>query len=112
MEINILFQMSELLVLTVHRSIEKSKVVVVFRNSGHWAAHEKWFINNTPLKVEVEYTYLGIVFSMRLRKTRTQNYLATKAKTAFIRIGRSFKNIPILLYGAEIWGMSGKHHSY
>ena len=60
-----MFQMSELLVLTVHRSIEKPKVVV-FRNGGHWAAHEKWFINNTPLKVEVEYTYLGIVFSMRL----------------------------------------------
>ena len=81
--------MSELLVLTVHRSTEKSKVVV-FRNSVHLAAHEKWFINNTPLKVEVEYTYLGIVFSMRLIQTRTQNYLTTKAKTAFIRISRSF----------------------
>ena len=111
MELNIVFQMSELLVLTVHRSTEKSKVVV-FRNSDHWAAHEKWFINITPLKVEVEYTYLSIVFSMRLRKIRTQNSLATKAKTAFIRIGRSLKNVPILLYGAEIWGMSGKHHSY
>ena len=119
-KINILLQISELLGLTVHTG--KSKVVV-FRNGGHLAAHEKWFIINTPLKVEVEYTYLSIVFSTRLRHTCTQNYLATRAKTAFIRIDKSLKNVPnislnvfpnvfdtqikpILLYGAEIWGMS------
>ena len=84
-KIIILLQISELLGLTVHTG--KSKVVV-FRNGGHLAAHEKWFINNTPLKVEVEYTYLGIVFSTRLRHTCTQNYLATRAKTAFIRIDK------------------------
>ena len=106
--------------MTVHTGESK---VVVFRNGGHLAAHEKWCINNTPLKVEVEYTYLGIVFSTRLGHTCTQNYLATRAKTAFIRIDKSFKNVlnnslnvfltvfdtqikPILLYGAEIWGMS------
>ena len=86
------------------------------------AAHEKWFINNTPSKIEVEDTYLGIAFSTRLRHTCTQNYLATRAKTAFIRIDRSLKNVPniflnvflnvfdsqsILLYGAKICGMSG-----
>ena len=47
MELNIVFQMSELLVLTVHRPTEKSQVVV-FRNVGNLAEHEKWFINNTP----------------------------------------------------------------
>ena len=119
-EINILLQISELLGLTVHTG--KSKVVVI-RNGGHLAAHEKWFINNIPLKVEVEYTYLGIVFSTRLRHTCIQNYLATRAKTAFIRIDKSFLKVsnislnvflnvfdtqikPILLYGAEIWRMS------
>ena len=61
-KIIILLQISELLGLNVHTG--KSKVVV-FRNGGHLAAHEKWLINNTPLKVEVEYTYLGIVFSTR-----------------------------------------------
>ena len=119
-KINTLLQISELLGLTVHTG--KSKVVV-FRNGAHLAAHEKWFINNTPLKVKGEYTYLRIVFSTRLRHTCTQNYLATRSKTAFIRIEKSLRNVPnisfnvflnvfdtpikpILLYGAEIWGMS------
>ena len=90
-KINILLQISELLGLTVHTG--KSKAVV-FRNGGHLAAHEKWFINNTPLKVEVEYTYLGILFSTKLRHTCTQNYLATRAKTAFIRIDKRLKSVP------------------
>ena len=63
----ILFQISELLGLTVHT--EKSKVVV-FRNGGHLPAHEKWH-------------------------TCTQNYPATKAKTAVIRTHRqNIKNVP------------------
>ena len=60
-KIIILLKISELLSLTVHTGKFK---VVVFRNGGHLAPHEKWFMNNTPLKVEVDYTYLGIVFSI------------------------------------------------
>ena len=72
----------------------------------------------------MKYTYLGNVFSTRLRHICTQNYQAARAKTPFIRIDRSLKHVPnislnvflnvfdtqikpILLYGAEIWGMSG-----
>ena len=89
----ILLQISELTGLTVGLHTGKFKVLV-FRNGGYLAAREKWFINNTSLKVEVEYTYLGIVLSTRLRHTCTQNYLATRAKTVFIRIDRSLKNVP------------------
>ena len=94
--------MSELLVLTVHRSIEKSKVVV------------EMVVTGQHTKIEMEYTYPCIVFSMRLRQTCTQILFGDKSKDCIHGIGRSKQSVrnidtlikPILLYGVEIWGKS------
>ena len=99
---------------------EKTKVVV-FRNGGFIAAHEKWMIGDTKLEVVTEYKYLGVTLSTRICTNTILADLITRAKAASIQILRSLKKLtvvtpdvlfkvfdaqvqPILLYGSEIWG--------
>ena len=96
--------------------------IVVFRNGSKLAANEKWHIGTADLNVVSEYTYLGIVMSTRLSSTCIQNRLATRARSGVAKIDKSFRHLhdlelevlvnifdtqvkPILLYGAEVWGM-------
>ena len=93
-----------------------------FRNGGQLAANKKWQIGTTDLNVVSEYTYLGIVMSTRLSSTCIQNLLATRARSAVAKIDKSLRHLhylelevlinifdtqvkPILLYGAEVWGI-------
>ena len=118
-KINVLYNVSCILGLEVHAGISN---IVVFRNGGQLAANEKWHIGTTDLNVVSEYTYLGIVMSTRLSSTCIQNHLATRARSAVAKIDKSLRHLhylelevlinifdtqakPILLYGAEVWGM-------
>ena len=118
-KINVLYNVSCILGLEVHAG--KSNIVV-FRNGDKLAANEKWHIGTADLNVVSEYTYLGIVMSTRLSSTCIQNRLATRARSAVAKIDKSLRHLhdlelevltnifdtqvkPILLYGAEVWGM-------
>ena len=97
--------------------------VVVFRNGGHLAGHDRWHIGNTILEVVSEYSYLGLIFSTKLNNNVMLSRLATRGKIAFCRISSLLNrtnttsyNIlckmfdaqvqPILLYGSELWGLN------
>ena len=83
LKLNVLNDISQMLDLVVN--FEKSKIVV-FRNCGHLAKHEKWFIGNYNLNVVTEYMYLGLLFTTKLSTSCTQKNLATRAKTALIKV--------------------------
>ena len=101
-------------------NMEKTKVVV-FRNGGFIAAHEKWMIGDIKLEVATQYKYLGVTLSTKLCTNTILSDLVTRAKAASIQILRSLRKLtvvtpdvlfrifdaqvqPILLYGSEIWG--------
>jgi len=96
--------------------------VVVFRLGGHLANHEKWYIDGQKVEVVNQYKYLGLVMSTKICTNTLLSELASRAKAATIQIIRSINKIqcfspnvffkmfdaqvqPLLLYGAEIWGV-------
>ena len=105
--------------LTVN--LEKSDIVV-FRNGGPLARHEKWFYDGVAVNVVNSYKYLGVFLSSRLSFAHACDDLASRAKKAVYLIFRAlwkfgdfslpifFKLFdsqvtPILLYASEIWGL-------
>ena len=119
-QLNILYNTAKRLDLIVN--MEKSNIIV-FRNGGHLAANEKWLYGNECLKVVNVYKYLGIYFSTRISFTATFEDLASRARKGVVAIIRTLWSIgehspsiffklfdsqiqPILIYGAEIWGLS------
>ena len=102
-------------------NMEKSKVMV-FRLGGYLANHEKWNLGDSLIEVVNEYKYLGIKFSTKLANTSALSDLAARGKSACIQIFRMLFKLnntipglwfklfdaqvqPILLYGAEVWGL-------
>ena len=119
-QLDVLFECCQQLDLTVN--LDKSNIVV-FRNGGHLALREQWFFGNGALTVVNAYKYLGVILSTRLSFSHTLDDLAKRAKKGVIAIlktlwslGDHSPNIffklfdtqilPILTYGAEIWGLS------
>ena len=101
--------------------MSKSKVMV-FRAGGRLAHHERWNIGGETLEVVNDYTYSGYRFSTKLSKNVPQISLSIKGKAAVVQTMRPLKKIctspsvifkifdmqiqPIILYGAEIWGVN------
>ena len=100
---------------------QKTKVMV-FRLGGHLAKHEKWFLDKERLEVVNEYRYLGNIFSTKLCTNTVLTDLACRAKASVMQVMKTLRKIghitpdiffklfdaqiqPILLYGAEIWGL-------
>ncbi len=103
-------------------NVGKTKIIV-FRNGGILRGNEKWFLRGLRLEVVSFYKYLGMIFTSRLCWTMAQKSLATQAikamsvlKHVSYKCGRLPPNtllmlfdkmiMPVLLYGAEIWGYS------
>uniref|UniRef100_A0A8W8JN00 Reverse transcriptase domain-containing protein n=1 Tax=Magallana gigas TaxID=29159 RepID=A0A8W8JN00_MAGGI len=101
-------------------NMDKSKVVV-FKRGGAIAGTEKWMFNGKPMDVESYYKYLGTTFSCRLKWTQCCKLLALQARKALNMLKHSLKIlnnrdpkvcfklfdsiiVPILTYGAEVWG--------
>ena len=95
--------------------------VMIFRNGGRIRSNEKVYFNNEQIAETTYYKYLGIVFSSRLCWTTALKTLSSQADKSIYTI--KFINrecnglpaqllfdlfdklvLPILLYGAEIWG--------
>ena len=104
--------------LVVNR--DKTKVVV-FRNGGHLAKHESWHYQHIKLETVNMYNYLGLNFTPKGVWKATMEILGGSAmkatfslKTILPRLYNlpvsdtlyiyDTKILPILTYGAEIWG--------
>jgi len=103
-------------------NLQKTKIMV-FRNGGTLRHYEKWYFKGEKLEVVNQYRYLGIMFTPKLSWTKAQNCLASQARKAILCIYQyqqkfgffshrdMFKLydsmvVPILCYGAEVWGTS------
>ena len=86
------------------------------------ARNEKWFLNREPIETVNTYKYLGIIFSSTFNMRNGVKDLALRGKRALMEVLSNLSKIgiidpkvffkifdtqiqPILLYGAEIWGM-------
>lgn len=117
-QINILKDFADAFSMEVN--MVKTKIVV-FRKGGFLSAREKWKYGNETIEVVNSYKYLGLHFTTKLSLTQAVSELATKAKIrtsrilrCLFRLGDVQRNVffkifdaqvmPILMYGAEIWG--------
>ena len=95
--------------------------VIIFRNGGPIRHNEHVFYRGDPILCVTYYKYLGMMFSSRLCWTVALQTLASQADKAIFKIKNTIKNcggipitlaldlfdkivLPILIYGAEIWG--------
>jgi hypothetical protein len=101
-------------------NMKKTKVMV-FRNGGPLRNIEKWYYRGEQVQVTSHYDYLGLNISCRMRWACATKQLALKACKA-INMIRIFVSVyqctnvttllslfdkmilPVLLYGAEVWG--------
>ena len=107
-------------------NLKKTKVMV-FRNGGIIKQNEKWFFEGKPIEITPYYDYLGLTVGSRMKWTKATQNLRTKAQKAInlIKIfNKKYDNtdinvtfnlfdkmvLPILLYGAEIWGTEVRKH--
>ena len=94
--------------------------VIVYRNGGIIKSYEKWWFNGVKIQTSSYYKYLGLMVSSRGSWTTATKTLAQQASKALFFINRLKKYnvlpfdiacslfdkmvVPILVYGAEIWG--------
>ena len=71
---------------------QKTKVIV-FRNDGHLADHEKWILGPTRLETVNEYRYLGALFTTRLSFNSMQSDLVQRAKGAMMQVSRCLQKL-------------------
>ncbi|XP_048252544.1 uncharacterized protein LOC125380687 [Haliotis rufescens] len=105
--------------LTVNMSKTK---VLVFKNGGHLASKEYWSFKGQKIETTGFYKYLGVYFSRNLSWHKHLYQAALQARKVFVSIHKSLKVLetishqsflkifdikilPILLYGAEVWGL-------
>ena len=118
-QINNLRREAERLGLVVN--LDKTKVMV-FRKGGFLGRLERWFYGGERIEVVNKYKYLGYTLTTKLSVDLALAECAGKAKGRIVSIFRALYKLgkidlgvffqlfdsqvkPILLYGAEIWGM-------
>ena len=118
-QINILKRGAERLGLVVN--LDKTKVMV-FRKGGFLGRLEKWFYGEDRIEVVNKYKYLGYTLTTKLSVDIALSEYAGRAKGRVVSIFRALYKLgkidlgiffklfdsqvkPMLLYGAEIWGM-------
>lgn len=101
-------------------NIKKTKIMV-FKNGGTLSKFEKWNYRGTLLDVVNDFTYVGVLLTRQLSLNRMASDQALKSKRVLLTVlsrlydyGQMNKStffkifdtkvVPILLYGAEIWG--------
>ena len=118
-QINNLKRGAERLGLVVN--LDKTKCVV-FRKGGFLGRLEKWYYGEERIEVVNKYKYLGYTLTTKLSVDIALSEYAGKAKGRVVSIFRALYKLgkidmgiffklfdsqvkPMLLYGAEIWGM-------
>ena len=106
-------------------NVQKTKILV-FKNGGQLSRHEKWYYKGDVVETVSGFTYVGHYFTSRLSMYRMSESTACKAKRVLISLLSSLNHLmpmsrsvfyklfdvkiaPILLYGAELWGLSDMH---
>ncbi|XP_071102020.1 uncharacterized protein [Haliotis cracherodii] len=106
--------------LTVN--IDKTKVVV-FKNGSVLSKYEKWVYDGKLLECVTTYKYLGVLFFRNLSWSAHISNVVNQAKKVLFKLLKSLqlikptpmniffkifdaKVVPVLLYGAEVWGLS------
>ena len=101
-------------------NVDKTKIVV-YRNGGKLGRKEVWYLNSNQIQVVSKFRYLGVLLSSSGIWTAAQSELACRASKGLFCIKHFVFNskinnvqillklfdsciIPILNYGAEIWG--------
>ena len=101
-------------------NIKKTKVMV-YKKGGQISKYEKWFYNGELLEIVNCFTYVGLPFFMKLSFNRMCSDLSQKGKRVLVSLLSSLSNygqlpkhvffklfdtkvLPIIVYGAEIWG--------
>ena len=96
--------------------------MIVFRNGGHLADHEKWYLGSERLETVDEYGYLGTLFTTKLSCNSMQSDLPERAKGAMIQVSKCLRKLncvspdvyfksfdaqvqSVLLYSSELWGI-------
>ena len=119
-QINSLRQESENLGLNVN--LGKTKIMVC-RKGGYLGRHERWYYGRERLEVVNNYKYLGYTITTKLSTDIPLSEFAGKAKSKIISIFRTLYKLghidtklffklfdtqvkPMLLYAAEIWGVT------
>ena len=87
-QLNSLFSASSRLQLIVNTN--KSNMVV-FRKGGYVGARERWFYDDSMMRMVNPYKYLGICFSTRLSFYHACQDLVSRAKRALLCIMYLFK---------------------
>ena len=123
-QLNNLYTAASKLRLTVN--LAKSNVLV-FRLGGFLGERERWFYAGKRMEVVNCYKYLGIYFSTKLSFSFACQDLVARAKRAtscilntLYQFDRSSVSLflklfdcqvqPIMLYGAEVWGLMAGNH--
>ena len=100
---------------------EKSKVVV-FKKNSKLAANERWHYKDCVLEIVPEFKYLGVCLSFNGKWTKHISRAVLSAKAVVMRLSRLVYRCPylptsvllrihdatlkpVVLYGAEIWGL-------
>ena len=108
--------------LCLNINTDKTKVMV-FRKGGFLGKHEKWNLEGNKLEVVNQYNYLGFLFTTKMSFVKGTSLLVGKGKKACFGCIKSLCQLPgmtkecyfhmfdtqvqsILLYAAEIWGIS------
>ena len=119
-QVNNLKQASDVIGLEVN--VQKTKIVI-FRNGGYIARHEKWFLGRQEIEIVNEFKYLGVLFTSRLSFNALQQDLAQRARAALLQVNRCIRKLvsvppdvyfklfdaqvlPVLLYSSELWGLT------
>jgi len=119
-QINNLEKASDALGLVVNLSKTK---VMVFRKGGHLAKSEKWFYKGQALEIVNSYKYLGFMLTTKLSFELALEEYTGRAKRKVVEIMKTMWKLetldfdiffklfdaqvkPMLLYAAEIWGLT------
>ena len=106
----------------MHINLKKTEIIV-FRNGGPLRHYEKWSLNGQRVNTTSMYKYMGLLFTPKLSWSAAKAKLAAQARKAVFSIKnyqRSFGTfnhneifklfdamiVPILTFGAEVWGFS------
>ena len=102
----------------------KKTKIVIFQKSGRKPKDLSFSINENPIEIVQEYTYLGVKITSSGSFDLCQKGLAEKALNAFYKIHKQLNFsllslnsaqkifdaviVPILTYGCEVWGIFTK----
>ena len=95
--------------------------IIVFRNGGPLKWNEMWYFNRNKVKTTLFHKYMGLLLTPKLSWSKAKSKLASQAKKAIYSIKSYQYNfghflhkeyfklfdtmvLPILTFGAEIWG--------